>query len=124
MQRKSRRDEVERFSPIKEYPELKVILRKAARWTSDNIKALREGNTEGLIDANDRDLDNWLPLFSIADLVGGDWPKLAREAAVKLTGSRRKNQKSSSYSKTSRSFFAANLKIPPIKVATLYPAPT
>jgi putative DNA primase/helicase len=50
---------------------------------------LHTANPESLIDANDRDLDNWLPLFAIADLIGGDWPKNAREAATKLTGEER-----------------------------------
>ena len=30
--------------------------------------------------------DNWEPLLAIADLAGGDWPKLAREAALALSG--------------------------------------
>ena len=36
---------------------------------------------------NDRAADIWEPLFAIADLAGGDWPALARQAAVKLSGS-------------------------------------
>jgi hypothetical protein len=32
----------------------------------------------------DRDADVWEALVAVADLVGGDWPKLAREAAVAL----------------------------------------
>ena len=34
---------------------------------------------------NDRALDIWEPLLVLADLAGGDWPKLAREAAVRLS---------------------------------------
>ena len=33
----------------------------------------------------DRDADVWEPLVSIADLAGGDWPELARRAAITLT---------------------------------------
>ena len=33
----------------------------------------------------DRDADVWEPLIAIADLAGGDWPVLARKAAVTLT---------------------------------------
>ncbi len=29
--------------------------------------------------------DIWEPLLTVADLAGGDWPKLGREAAVGLT---------------------------------------
>jgi putative DNA primase/helicase len=35
---------------------------------------------------NDRAQDNWEPLLAIADLAGGDWPKAARDAALKLSG--------------------------------------
>src|SRR5205085_948333 len=38
---------------------------------------------EGL---GDRDADNWTPLLAIADEIGGDWPKLARKAALHLDG--------------------------------------
>ena len=36
---------------------------------------------------NDRAADIWEPLFAIADLAGGEWPQLAREAAQKLSAS-------------------------------------
>jgi hypothetical protein len=35
---------------------------------------------------NDRAADVWEPLFAIADLAGGEWPKRARDAAVALHG--------------------------------------
>lgn len=34
----------------------------------------------------DRDADCWEPLIAVADLAGGDWPRLARAAAVALVG--------------------------------------
>jgi putative DNA primase/helicase len=34
---------------------------------------------------NDRAADIWEPLLVVADIVGGAWPKLAREAAMKLS---------------------------------------
>lgn len=34
----------------------------------------------------DRDADVWEPLIAVADLVGGEWPKRARVAAVALVG--------------------------------------
>jgi hypothetical protein len=40
---------------------------------------------------NDRAADIWEPLFVLADLAGGDWPKMAREAAVGLSGSAEEN---------------------------------
>jgi uncharacterized protein DUF3631 len=35
---------------------------------------------------HDRAQDNWEPLIAIADLAGGGWPKLARDAASALSG--------------------------------------
>jgi len=35
---------------------------------------------------NDRAADNWRLLLVIAEAVGGEWPSLAREAAVLLSG--------------------------------------
>jgi Protein of unknown function (DUF3631) len=62
-----------------------TLRRKAARWASDNLNALR-GAQPKIPDAlNDRAQDNWEPLFAIADLAGADWPKMARVAAVALS---------------------------------------
>src|SRR5205814_3342704 len=36
---------------------------------------------------NDRGADIWEPLRVLADLAGGEWPELAREAAVSLSAS-------------------------------------
>ena len=33
----------------------------------------------------DRAADTWEPLVAVADLAGGDWPELARHAAIVLT---------------------------------------
>jgi hypothetical protein len=33
---------------------------------------------------NDREIDNWFPLLSVADTAGGHWPKTARGAAKKI----------------------------------------
>ena len=35
---------------------------------------------------NDRAADNWGTLIALADLVGGDWPGKARNAALKFSG--------------------------------------
>jgi Protein of unknown function (DUF3631) len=56
------------------------------RWAEANHEKLAHAwpaFPEGL---GDRECEVWLPLLNIADLVGGDWPKRAREAAVALSG--------------------------------------
>jgi hypothetical protein len=57
----------------------------AAGWASEHMDALGTANPavpEGL---NDRQADCWRPLFAIADILGGDWPRRVREVAVTLS---------------------------------------
>ncbi len=60
--------------------DLNTVARKMARWTADHSKALAtaDPNMGSLFN---RVADNWRPLFAIADLAGGEWPKRCREAA-------------------------------------------
>ncbi len=61
-----------------------VLRAKILRWTRDyaaEIKAARPAPLAGL---GDRATDNFEPLLAIADSAGGHWPKLAREAAMRL----------------------------------------
>ena len=60
------------------------IARKAARWTADNMAALRNASPVMPEGFSNRRADNWRPLLAIAELAGGDWPELAREAALTL----------------------------------------
>jgi putative DNA primase/helicase len=56
---------------------LHTLARRCARWAADHaekIRAARPSMPDGL---HDRAQDNWEPLIAIADLAGGDWPKLA-----------------------------------------------
>ncbi|HLX95938.1 MAG TPA: DUF3631 domain-containing protein [Verrucomicrobiae bacterium] len=62
------------------------VRRKALRFVNDNAEAIRNANPS-LPDAlNDRAADNWLPLLALADLAGGQWPAMARQAAIELSG--------------------------------------
>ena len=59
------------------------LTRQIARWVSDSLPALEAARPDmgGLIN---RVRNNWQSLFAIADVVGGDWPDLARAAAKSL----------------------------------------
>jgi len=63
------------------------IKRKCIRWAQDNEEKLKSQDPKIPESLHDRAADNWEPLFSIADVVGKNWPKAAREAAVSLTDS-------------------------------------
>lgn len=66
--------------------EFDLIRRKLCRWSMDNMEAISQARPE-LPDAlNDRAQDNWEALLAIADLLGGDWSKKARHAAMTISG--------------------------------------
>jgi putative DNA primase/helicase len=58
----------------------------AARWAADNFDKLVDPDPQVPEALNDRAADNWRPLLAIADLAGGEWPQLARQAALILSG--------------------------------------
>lgn len=62
------------------------LRRKCARFAHDNMLTLRLAKPIISDELNDRAADNWEPLFAIADIAGGEWPKVAREAAHALAG--------------------------------------
>lgn len=62
------------------------VKRRLARWADDNGATFADMRP-ALDGLHNRTADNWEPLLALADLAGGDWPKRARHAAIKLTGS-------------------------------------
>jgi len=48
--------------------------RRCLRWARDSDAQLRTQAVQMPSHSNDRMRDNWLPLFTIAAVVGGDWP--------------------------------------------------
>ena len=81
MRRKKLGETVERLN---EY-DGKTIRRQCLRWVKDNESSLRRSEPEIPRSLHDRAADNWTPLLAIADIAGGEWPKLARQAAQCLT---------------------------------------
>jgi putative DNA primase/helicase len=62
---------------------LKRMRRMCARWAEDHAAELADADPDmsGLINRN---ADNWRPLFTIADCIGGEWPARVRQAVVAL----------------------------------------
>ena len=76
---------------------IEPLRRKFARWAEDHREQVfRADEPEFPIEiiehGSGRTDDLWEPLFKIADVVGGTWPKRIRAAAVGLVGRRRANQ--------------------------------
>lgn len=86
LRRKLPNEEVERLR----YAEpglFDTLSAKLCRFAEDNQGAVRLARPDLPGKLNDRAQDNWEPLLAIADVVGGQWPALARNAALKLSGS-------------------------------------
>jgi hypothetical protein len=94
---KDEKAEVVRFRSRSGKPVLAQHARRAARWAADNAERLVElGQREDAPlgqELDDRASEQlWLPLISVADAVGGEWPKRAREAALALSGGRDRDE--------------------------------
>jgi len=63
---------------------LQTIARMCARWAEDHANAMTDCDPDMGTLIN-RDADNWRPLFTIAEMIGADWPERIWEAAVALT---------------------------------------
>jgi len=66
-------------------PGLDDLHDRLAMW-ADSVRD-RAGETYPELPVEDRAADVWEPLIAVADLAGGDWPGLARAAAVALVKS-------------------------------------
>lgn len=61
------------------------IKRQLARWSIDS-GAVFAGLSPELEGLNNRAADNWEPLLALADIAGGEWPKMARFTALHING--------------------------------------
>src|SRR5204862_3717127 len=61
--------------------------KRCTEFVRDNSDAIAQARPQTPSGLNDRAADIWEPLLAIADLAGGDWPQLAREAAQQLSSS-------------------------------------
>jgi len=85
LQRKGRGEPVERI-PVELDERLLDLRRKLARWSEDNANILRNANPSLPDTDNDRARDNWLPLFAVADAMGGDWRDRTTGAFLSMAG--------------------------------------
>ena len=84
MRRKLTDDRKKRFRRPKLGDAFDQLRRKIARWAQDNREGLDKVRIRRPAKMNDRQFDNWLPLFQIAKRIGGDWLDNAVEAALAL----------------------------------------
>jgi len=84
MRRKLPDDKKKRFRRPKPGDAFDQLCRKITRWSNDNGKGLDEVRVRRPAGMNDRQFDNWLPLFQIADRIGGEWLDNAIDASLAL----------------------------------------
>lgn len=86
IRRKSAEESVERFIPRQAATILNPIHARLEEWALRAHDKLATAIPKRLPkELSDRQRDMWGPLFAIADLLGGTWPKMARDAAVALS---------------------------------------
>jgi putative DNA primase/helicase len=69
-------EQYEKFRNVDD-PELGELRAKCLRWSVDNMEAVRAA----MAGTTGRGEDNWELQLAVADVAGGEWPALAREAA-------------------------------------------
>jgi hypothetical protein len=82
MQRKTAREECQRLRHL----QAEGLRRRCVRFVQDHAAQIASAEPALPPALHDRAADIWEPLFALADLAGGDWPQLARQAAVTITG--------------------------------------
>jgi putative DNA primase/helicase len=79
LKRKTMMEKTERFTERGVNDDL---ARKCVRWVADNESKLRSHQASLPDSLSNRTADNWIPLITIADLAGGEWPDTARQLAA------------------------------------------
>jgi putative DNA primase/helicase len=70
------------------------LRRRWLRWANDRLDVVRDYAPLIPNALENRLIDNWTPLLTIAELMGGVWPDKARAAALELSGGRASDEDS------------------------------
>jgi Protein of unknown function (DUF3631) len=80
LKRKLATEVVDDFDIDRSPAELAPIARRIVRWIKDNRDAIATAKPS--VPLSNRRRDNWMPLFKIAEVAGGEWPKRVLAAAT------------------------------------------
>jgi hypothetical protein len=86
MRRRAPGESVAPFRHRRDRPALTALAEGLATWLGEHLAELE--HAEPVMPLEDRAADTWEPLIAVADLAAGEWPELARHAAVVLTEDR------------------------------------
>ncbi|MFJ9905775.1 DUF3631 domain-containing protein [Streptomyces sp. NPDC101152] len=95
MRRRARNEKVEPFRARLHEHEGNVLRDRLADWAEQVRERVIEAWPELPEGVTDRPGDVWEPLLAVADAVGGDWPRRAREACLTLVKASQVNDKAS-----------------------------
>lgn len=85
MKRRTDAEKVQPYRIGRDGPTLHALRERIAEW-ADGVRA-EAGERVPELPIEDRAADLWEPMVSVADLAGGHWPRLARDAAKALVAS-------------------------------------
>jgi hypothetical protein len=91
MRRRKTGERVEPFRRRVEEPTGHALRDRLAGWASTVRAALADAWPTMPDGVTDRDADVWEALLAVADAAGGEWPRVAREAAVALVAESRES---------------------------------
>ena len=73
-------ESVDRWRERRDGEPMKDLGARLGTWVRWHLDGLRDAEPD--MPVEDRAADTWEPLFAIADLAGGDWPKRAAAASI------------------------------------------
>ncbi len=68
-----------------------TLTQKLSRFALDNGANIGRARPDIPAELNDRAQDNWEALLAISDCIGGEWPAISRDAALKISGKEQEN---------------------------------
>ncbi|MER7576841.1 DUF3631 domain-containing protein [Streptomyces sp. NPDC126514] len=95
MRRRARNENAEPYRSRIHEKEGFALRDQLAKWAEEIRESVMGAWPEMPEGVTDRPADVWEPLLAIADAVGGDWPKRAREACTELVKASQVNDKGS-----------------------------
>jgi hypothetical protein len=94
MRRRKAGESVSPFRNRRDGLPLRDLRDELSAWMGSQLAEIEK--TEPDLPVEDRAADVWEPLVIVADIAGGDWPRLARQAAVAMTGEHDEDDRDSS----------------------------
>lgn len=95
MRRRARNEKAEPYRSRIHEKEGFALRDRLAQWAEEARQLVAGAWPEMPEDVTDRPADVWEPLLAVADAVGGDWPRRAREACTELVKASQVNDKGS-----------------------------